>query len=325
MSLETARKAMASWDLESASLRLVAQRENTVYQVTIEDGTNYALRLHRPGYQTPAALRSELQWMEALLEGGLEVPTPIPTTENLLLIAIDEYQIDLLSWLSGKPMGASGEALQLQNRRETFRSLGQIMARVHSISDGWSRPQEFERVSWGREGLVGENPVWGKFWENPHLSSAQRKLFGDIRSEAIEELRNVEETLDYGLIHADLVRENILISERGLQLIDFDDSGSGFRLFEIATALLRNTGETDKDELQAVLVSGYRSVRSIDTTHLPLFMMLRALSYVGWIVPRMTEPGANVRLRRYINTAEDLVREYREASSRNSSTARTSA
>ena len=321
MSLETARKAMASWDLESASLRLVAQRENTVYQVTIEDGTNYALRLHRPGYQTPAALRSELQWMEALLEGGLEVPTPIPTTENLLLIAIDGYRIDLLSWLSGDPMGASGEALQLQNRQETFRSLGQLMARVHSLSDEWSRPLNFERVSWDREGLVGENPVWGKFWENPHLSSAQRKLFGDIRSEAFEELRNVEEKLDYGLIHADLVRENILISERGLQLIDFDDSGFGFRLFEIATTLLRNTGEADSDELQAALINGYRSIRPIDTAHLPLFMMLRALSYVGWIVPRMTEPGSDVRLRRFINTAENLVRQYREANTRNSSTA----
>ena len=44
---------------------------------------------------------------------------------------------------------------------------------------------------------------------------------------------------DLGLIHADMVHENILIDGSSLVIIDFDYCGFGYRLFDLATALTK--------------------------------------------------------------------------------------
>lgn len=76
-----------------------------------------------------------------------------------------------------------------------------------------------------RKGLLGDTPVWNSFWENPTLSKADRSLFGEIRKAADQDLAQIKHRLDFDLIHADLVRENILTSSNLLNLIDFNDGG----------------------------------------------------------------------------------------------------
>ena len=57
---------------------------------------------------------------------------------------------------------------------------------------------------------------------------------------------NIENDLDYGLIHADSVRDNMLVDKSGkVSLIDFDASGYGFRLFDIATLLIHYINQKD--------------------------------------------------------------------------------
>ena len=41
----------------------------------------------------------------------------------------------------------------------------------------------------------------------------------------------------YSMIHADFVAENVLVDEGRVRLIDFDDAGFGWHLFELATSL----------------------------------------------------------------------------------------
>jgi Ser/Thr protein kinase RdoA (MazF antagonist) len=122
-------------------------------------------------------------------------------------------------------------------------------------------------------------------------------------------LQELEPVLDYGLIHADLVRENVMLNEDKLQLIDFDDAGFGFRLFDLATTLLKNLTEPDYPALRSALIEGYRSVRPIDTDALDLFILLRALTYVGWIITRMDEDGSEIRNQRFIVNARALAQQ----------------
>ena len=93
-------------------------------------------------------------------------------------------------------------------------------------------------------------------------------------------------------------------------MIDFDDGGWGFRLFDVATALFKNRHEPGYDTLKTALLAGYRSRRSLDTTALDLFVALRAVSYVGWIVPRIEEDGSGDRNLRYIEDARGLCSGY---------------
>lgn len=303
----TARKALALWDKAGAEVDLVAQRENIVFRVRA-DGDQYALRLHRPGYQSAQMMASELSWVQHLGAKGLIVPRPLPSADDSLLREIDGYHADLLTWLNGRPMGATGMPLDLEDREGTFRKIGELMARVHQISDNWALPEDFERKRWDLEGLLGDPPLWDRFWDNPGLSSDERERVVEARDRLRSEILKAD--LDVGLIHADMLRENVMIDGETLGLIDFDDSGFGFRLFDVATALFKNRSEPDYSSLEAAFLVGYRSVRMLDTTLLPQFMLIRALSYLGWIITRMDEPGSDVRQARFLQTSIPLVDEF---------------
>jgi hypothetical protein len=46
------------------------------------------------------------------------------------------------------------------------------------------------------------------------------------------------------------VRENVLVNGDDIEMIDFDDGGHGWRMFDIATALFRNRDEPHYDAIR---------------------------------------------------------------------------
>ena len=305
--LDLAHEAAARWPLQVARIELAARRENLVFRLIAVTGEHFALRVHRAGYRRPDELASELAWMQALAQGGMSVPIPLLSLDQHLLEAVHGKHVSVLSWLSGTPMGRSGTPLCIEHREATFHKLGCTLARLHALSDGWTPPTGFTRPQWSLDGLLGPEPLWGPFWEHPHLGAAQRRTLLHAREAATEALQHEMPSLDQGLIHADAVRENVLIDRERIQLIDFDDCAFGFRLFDIATALLRNRTEPDYPALTAALCEGYRSIRPLDTTQLDLFLMLRAFTYIGWIVPRLGEQGSDARSERFLTTGIELA------------------
>lgn len=142
----------------------------------------------------------------------------------------------------------------------------------------------------------------------------EREILIILRDKARSELEFLRAAgADFGLIHADLVRENVLISGNAISMIDFDDAGFGFRMLDIATALFKNRDEANFVELQRTLIDGYLEVRPVLRTEidtLPLFMALRALTFMGWAEQRKDEPGMDVRLDRYKADALSLAADY---------------
>ncbi|MDU8929527.1 phosphotransferase [Alisedimentitalea sp. MJ-SS2] len=307
--LDLAREAAGLWGLGHAHVELAAQRENVVFRVTSPEGY-LALRFHRPGYRDAAQLTSELQWMDMLARGGLSVPGPIPAEDGALIQAQGKYLIDMLKWLPGKPLGKAGELRGVTDRADFCHKLGAQMALMHGLSDEWVRPQGFTRPSWDRAGLLGEAPLWGRFWDHPHLSDAERALLLEVRQHADAALAATEPHADFGLIHADLLSENMLFDGTRLSFIDFDDGGFGFRDFELATFLMRYEDASDYAELRAALCEGYATRRKVRLDQLDLFILLRALTYPGWIMDRLGEPGAKERSERAIATAATLARRW---------------
>lgn len=303
-----AHQAAALWGFAPGQITLAARRENIVWRA--EDGRGaFALRLHRSGYRCESELISELQWMEALVHGGLNVPRPLPSSSGRLVEEVGGTLVDLLTWLPGRPIGRQGE-LDVVDRLALARDLGALLARLHDISDGWSPPPGFTRPAWDRAGLVGETPLWGPFWDNPGLTGAQCATLLAARARAGAHLARIEGAQDYGLIHADALSENILIHDGALSLIDFDDGGWGFRDFDLATFLMRFLGAPDYPALRAALLAGYARRRRVDPATLDLFILLRALTYPGWIIPRLSEPGGAERSARAISTALPLAEAY---------------
>lgn len=305
---ETAHRAARLWGFAPDQIALAARRENIVWRAADARGT-FALRLHRPGYRDAAQLQSELQWMDALAQGGLQVPRPVPAQSGALVENVGDTLVDLLTWLPGRPIGSQGQ-LEVTNRQDLCRALGVLLARLHDISDSWTPPPGFTRPAWDRAGLLGDRPLWGPFWDNPDLTAAQRALLLAARAKADAHLARIAPGLDYGLIHADALSENILIHDGALSLIDFDDGGWGFRDFELATFLMRFLPAPDYPALRAALLEGYATRRVVDPATLDLFILLRALTYPGWIIPRLHEPGGTERSMRAITTALPLADAY---------------
>lgn len=297
--------ALRRWGLADVLYRLAAARENRVYRVDARGGP-LALRLHRRGYRRRAEILSELQWMAMPSDGELSLPRPRATLDGELCIAVENIDISMVSWLDGIPLGREGRLAPLDDPRAAFRALGECTARLHELSDRWTPPAGFERPAWDIGGLLGDAPLWGRFWENPELTRAQARQLFRARAIAREQLLELAPALDYGLIHADLVPENVLLHRGRPQLIDFDDGGFGFRLFELATTVNRAWREDDSGALAAAVLDGYQSVRAIDLSPLPLFRAVRSFTYLAWIVPRLNEAGAAARCRRY----KDLALEW---------------
>lgn len=298
-------QALALWGMAEARAEFVAGRENRVYRVRTEAGA-FALRIRRPGYRSDAEILSELEWLAAMARAGLQVPLPRRALSGALVETVAGNAVDVIGWLDGRPMGQSGTPLALADPAAVFHRLGGELARLHAACDAWHPPEGFARARWDRDGFLGDAPLWGRFWDNPTLDAETRVVFVRFRDAARAALDGIGATQDFGLIHADPVRENVLLEGDRLRLIDFDDGGYGFRLFDLATALVKNREEPEYPEMEAALIAGYRAVRPLDTGALSLFLAIRAASYVGWIVPRLDEEGGPARNARLVGQARNI-------------------
>ena len=292
-----AQTALAQWDLDVVAIDPIKVRENAVFRITTK-GDHAVLRVHRHGYHSDAALHSEFMWMRALESAGIPVPQ-VMLSRNGREFEFAEVpglegprQVDVIRWIEGRQLGSVGTSLDIHEgvNEEQYRTIGALMARMHNHSSAWQIPEGFVRHCWDAAGLVGEEPLWGRFWELDALDESQRRLMIAARTAVARELADFGSGPDrYGLIHADLVPENVLVNGEDLRIIDFDDAGWGWFLFDIATSLYFLTGDAIYPAARAALIEGYRSERPLPDVmldHLGTFMAARATTYLGWVHTR---------------------------------------
>jgi Ser/Thr protein kinase RdoA (MazF antagonist) len=263
-------------------LRTLRDRENHVLEIALPSGDRAALRLHRAGYQAPEAIRSELWWCAELAHAGLPVPAALPALDGALLVALpDGRHASVIAWMEGEALGEAAKpfSLPLPQVLDAYHALGQLLARVHRTTDALTLPESFTRPSWDLEGLVGDQPLWGRFWEHPVATPDQQATLIRARDALRERLSG-----EIGLIHADVLRENVLVNGRSVSLIDFDDSGFGFRLHDLGTALLQTVQHPEHSQLRDALMQGYGTS---DAAMVEAFTLARSLASVGWTMPRL--------------------------------------
>jgi Ser/Thr protein kinase RdoA (MazF antagonist) len=287
--------AIGRWDLDPVEIAPIKIRENAVFRIALRDGNRVVLRVHRRGYHSDEALQSEFDWMHALSAAGIEVPQVIPSRNGKLFEKVfsadlsEGRQVDVIEWVDGRQLGALESGLQMgvQSIAANYFMVGQISARMHNQTSEWRPPAGFVRHHWCEEGLVGSDPLWGRFWELDALSASQRELLKEaqvaIRSDLLAYGKSPR---NFGLIHADLVPENLMVDGDRVRVIDFDDAGFGWHLFDLATSLYFLRGQSDFEVALSAFLHGYRSHRPLpesDLRLLPLFLAARGTSYLGWV------------------------------------------
>lgn len=300
---EVAHQALPLWGFENARLELIKFRENAVFKL-IDGDEQSVLRVHRLGYHEDDELRSEIQWMRALTDYGVATPDIINSVNGSPFELIDAegvffegnarpFQVDVLAFIDGNPIGTIEGGVDEDESvlASIYHQIGVIAAKAHNQSEAWKKPEGFVRHAWDQDGLTGDDPFWGQFWEFDRLSSEQRDLMLAVRQKLGAALSDMSTEPDvYGLVHADFLPENFLLGSDGtIRLIDFDDAGYGWHLFDFATTLFFHLGEPHYEVIYNALVEGYRTERALSDEHLAkldLFLLARGTTYLGWMHTR---------------------------------------
>ena len=289
-----AHRVLEEWRLAPAGVEFVHVMENVTFRAE-RGGEKYVLRFHRPGYNTRDEMVSERLWLRALAASGLNVPEGIPTPDGEEFVAMDvdgeKRLVGVARWVEGTPLdrvlAETGDVGRIEGY---FEAIGRLAAGVHNASAAWLPPRSFTRRAWDADGLVGESPLWGRFWEAPDFSADECGMLARARAWIRERL--LEYGTDhsaYGMIHADLHPGNVLVDGEQTRLIDFDDAGFGWHVHELAVALFNNQASPHFDAMREALIRGYRSRRELaeeDLALLPLFLLMRNLMVIGWMEQR---------------------------------------
>jgi Ser/Thr protein kinase RdoA (MazF antagonist) len=289
--------ALTRYGLADVNLHFVKYRENYVFRAEC-GGEEFAVRLHRPGLHSVEEVRTELAYLDALRQRGFTVPEAVPTVDGELLCTVDDgtggaVHVDLQRWVTGaEPLGDIGEAFDGSSRLapEDFHRLGAMAADLHNHTEQLGRLPGFTRAAWDVEGLVGEQALWGDPLALPVLTTADRALLADAVQRLTTDLTELgTDPAVYGVIHADFTPENILVRGEELVLIDFDDFGEGWHLFELATVLFFYRPHPRFPEFVDAVFAGYRTQRPLDERQLRLWpgmLLARGLTYLGWAAER---------------------------------------
>jgi Ser/Thr protein kinase RdoA (MazF antagonist) len=288
--LELAEAATALYALPGdLDVKMINLSENATYKVEAPDGRRWALRIHRDGYHSRAAIASELAWLMDLRNTRVvTTPRPVKGKDGELIQQLGHTRmprprnIVLFDWEEGVEPGI-GEDLSAP-----FEVLGEVTARMHLHARQWKRPEWFTRHSWDFETSLGdEKPHWGRWRDGMGVDSACEKLFGrtvDLIGKRLAAYGKGAEC--FGLIHCDLRLANLLIDGKAVKVIDFDDCGFGWYMYDAATPVSFYEHEPQVPALIESWKRGYRRVIELsreDEAEIPTFVMLRRLLLVAWI------------------------------------------
>ena len=275
------------FDLGVAGIEFVRHGENTTYRVRGED-RDFALRLCRPGYHADDSLCSELAWTADLRRRTeISTPAPLPGRDGALIQTHEgelERRAVLFEWVTGVPLSGL-------DRPDLWRRLGQLMAIIHEHGQAWRRPPYFTRPAWDLDALAGARPRWGDPLSLIDWGPEDAGLIAQAR-EAVRRrlLAFGTDPERYGLIHADLAFENVLVGARDETFVlDFDDGGPGWFAYDLAVSLVPTETEPGFDRRRDQLLEGYRDVRPLSersAAELPTFLIARRLASLGWTFTR---------------------------------------
>ena len=306
-----ARAALKAFPIDAGELTLVSMAENVTFKVADRaDGTAYVLRLHRPGYHTLDELVSERAWIRALADAGVDVPSAMSARDGrdyvpVTIPATGERRFAGLSrWTEGRLLShVLAETSDRGVIENYFAQLGVLTAAMHVQASAWQPPPGFTRHALDSDGLMGDAPHWGPFWEHRSLSAAERRLLLDARARMHERLARLSRAPSaYSLIHADMHPGNILVDGDRLVVIDFDDAGFGWHQYDIAVVLTYWQSKPNAAEIERAFLSGYRATRPVPDEALaliPMFRLIRWMASIGWFHQRPElEPSAAFEERR---------------------------
>lgn len=274
-----ASSVLEAYEFSIKSIESINYEYNATFKITATDSTNYALRININSPRSAENIRAEVAWVR-FLQGidGVHTATPIANKDGLCITTLShphsgrELNCILYSWLDGEEVGDEPSLEQLH-------ALGQAMARMHASSKDFVLPSDSVLPSF-------QDPFWET--EDFLLSNKSRLELADKELVAKAFVRIIAETdalfaeNSPQIIHADLHGWNMKWHNNQLSIFDFDDSGIGLPIQDLATALYY----LDTPEQDEALLNGYKSVMNLPThkkSDLEMLLIHRRLMLLNYL------------------------------------------
>lgn len=305
----------------SVSLVYMTFSENVTYAVHNSRGeTMGILTLHRPGYHTVAELCDELQWMHEIEEETtVSVPRVFPDTEGkflrpLAIRGVGRFYYSICSFVPGQTLDSLVDGCTEHVAKE----VGEIAAKLHLQAQMRARRRKaLSCFQWDMPHLLGPTARWGSFDAYP-LQESQRQLLHDGAYKIKSQLRQYgRDTATYFLIHADLHAGNLLVHGDDITLIDFDDCGYSWFLYDLGSFLSRQN--ENLSSLANAWCAGYEMIRPLreqDIAMIPTFILLRRLVRLGWLASHASNDVASQVDTAYVDVTLALTAAYVHAHTR---------
>lgn len=283
-----ARRAVRQYGIDSVdSVSLYPLTENWTFRIDRDGREPVVLRVYRPGGRPEVEVLSELAWMEAIRERDQSLVPAVITTEDGAQVLEITRQPPLPACLCVLFECAPGHEPAEHELAAWFPTLGEVTARLHRHARAWRPPAWFRRPRWDVATTLGATAHWGP-WHRGVLDAGEREQLQQLADVVVARLERFGTSeARFGLVHADLRLANLLVDAQRLTVIDFDDCGFSWFMYDLACALTFNEGHPDLDELIAAWADGYRRVEPLaleDQHEIPTFLMLRRLmlsAYIG--------------------------------------------
>lgn len=329
---DVAERAKGMWGCpKETTLKLLNFSENATFLAEWGEDNRRILRVHRIEFAEKNNIRTELNWIQAVLKDtSLNVTTPIESTDGNLIETIETKEMNekrhvvCFEYVEGKaPKDSSDDNEKLagllnsmekiptwitfplfkgaavlnartgkkqknsqltEDDRKMYRTLGEIAATLHKQSKDWEVPEWYDRMEWDWEGTFGTE--WNNFYgadyrDTECLSARDINTLNSCVTVMKHRLNIYGKSADrYGMIHSDLRMANLLKKGDKITVLDFDDCGRGWYMYDIAGIVALMEHRADINEVVREVVKGYETVREVsdaDIGELPTFIMMRRI------------------------------------------------
>jgi Ser/Thr protein kinase RdoA (MazF antagonist) len=270
---------------DNARIEWLAQTHHPVFDV-YHDDTHYTLHLYPLAGDEAETDRLQAQHVIQRKAGanGLCVPEPVQTVSD------DSQTAVLYTYVEGESRSVDDLSV------DDVRRIGRSLARLHQM------PLQAEpRPRLDVPGLFGAQGVYALDEDTmTYLSSYQQ----GVMQQVIARVRDATQTLatdgdDFGLIHADVLLQNVLFREDSVCLLDWEYCGYGYYLYDFTPLLWQLKTSSHYAAFKAALRDGYQAVRPLAAGHqqtLETLIAARHVASVRWVIENRHLPAYRDRL-----------------------------
>ncbi len=256
--------------------------ENRVYQVWLEDENQVVAKFYRPGRWSDAAILEEHNFTIALSEQEIPVVSPLRNSNGKTLHKHGPYRFALYPCRGGRTPELDCP--------EHMEQLGRLVGRIHALG----AVQDYQhRLTVDIDSFAVKPQIFllDNHFIPDHLIPAYQTLTDDLIKQIRLCFRRAGK-IKYLRLHGDCHPGNILWTDNGPHIVDFDDARMGPAIQDLWMFL-----SGDRAYMTARLgdlLEGYTRFFDFDPAELYLVEALRTLRmihYAAWLGSRWNDPA----------------------------------